>query len=173
MIEVLPVDQSYGHYWMLWRDWETDVPWASMNVVLPQYVQWPSMNEVLPRDQSYSHYWMLWLGDRCSMGIDEWSATQGPAGHMAIIECCDLKTDVPYVKKLYLVIIHTHYCWTHTVVQYRTHPLLLNTHRIVQYLRDPWNIFKVITAKDAQTIKLIKILKLISFFQGFSKSTIT
>jgi hypothetical protein len=85
-------------------DWETDVPWASMN-------------EVLPRDQSYRHYWMLWLGDRCPMGIDEWSATQGPVwlgrqmfyghrwmkycpstSHMAITECCDLMIDVPWAS---------------------------------------------------------------------------
>jgi hypothetical protein len=69
MNEVLPRDQNY-------------VPWALMNEVLPtdqHYVPWALMNEVLPRDQPYGHYWMLWLGDRCSMGIDEWSATQGPA----------------------------------------------------------------------------------------------
>jgi hypothetical protein len=82
---------SYCHYWMLrladrcsmgmneggatpahpmanteYCDLVTDVPWAPMN-------------EVPPMDQTYGHYWMLRLEDRCSMGIDEWSATQGPA----------------------------------------------------------------------------------------------
>jgi hypothetical protein len=73
---------------------------------------------------SNGQYWMLWLEDRCSMGIDEWSASQGIAlwpllnvvtwgqmfhGHrwmkcypgaspMAITECCDLKTDVPWAS---------------------------------------------------------------------------
>jgi hypothetical protein len=51
-------------------DWETDVPWASMNEVLPRNqsyditvccdletdVPWASMNEVLPRDQPNGHY---------------------------------------------------------------------------------------------------------------------
>jgi hypothetical protein len=103
------IQMLHGHRWMKCCpgtssmviteccDWETDVPWASMN-------------EVLPRDQFYGHYWMLWLGDRCSMGIEEWSSTQGPVlyGHhwvlwlgrdqsyMAITECCDWDTDVPY-----------------------------------------------------------------------------
>jgi hypothetical protein len=114
----------HGHRWMKCYpgtspiaiteccDLVTDVPWASMN-------------EVLPRDQCYGHFWMLRLEDRCSMGIDEWSASQGPVqwpllnvvtweqmfhGHrwmkyysknspMAITECGDLKTDVPGMHK--------------------------------------------------------------------------
>jgi hypothetical protein len=54
-----PEEPLTGKFWLVW-----------------QCCAWTSMNEVLPRDQSYGHYWMLWLGDRCSMGIDEWSTTQ-------------------------------------------------------------------------------------------------
>jgi hypothetical protein len=59
------------------------------------------------------HYWMLWLGYRCSMGIDEWSATQGSVlwpsvlwlgaqstSPMAITECCDLDTDVASMNEV-------------------------------------------------------------------------
>jgi hypothetical protein len=75
----------HGHWWMKCYpstsplaiteccDLETDVPWASMN-------------EVVPRDQPYGHYWMLWLGDRCSMGIDEY---HGVTSHMITVSWYD------------------------------------------------------------------------------------
>jgi hypothetical protein len=72
-------------------DWETDGPWHRWMKCYPGTspiaiteccdmdtgVPWTSMNEVLPRDETYGLYWMMWLGDRSSMGIDEWSSTQG------------------------------------------------------------------------------------------------
>jgi hypothetical protein len=36
MNEVLPQHLSYGHYWMLWLSRETDVPWVLVNEVLVQ-----------------------------------------------------------------------------------------------------------------------------------------
>jgi hypothetical protein len=134
MIEVLPGDQSYGHYWVLWLG----------SRMMYHGHRWM---------KTYGLYWMMWLGNRSSMGIDEWSATKGRVlwlllnivtwiqifhghrwmksypstspmaitelgdldtdvfhGHrwmkcyrgtspiMAITECCDWETDVPWVS---------------------------------------------------------------------------
>jgi hypothetical protein len=136
MNEVPPRDLPYGHYWMLWLEdrcsmgideWSATqgpVPWPFLNVVSWRQMfhghRWMQCYPSI----SYGHYWMLWLGDRCSMGIDEWSATQGPVlwpllnvvtwiqvfhGHrwmkcypgtspMAITECCNWETDVPWAS---------------------------------------------------------------------------
>jgi hypothetical protein len=116
----------YGYQWMKCYpgmsymgiaercDLGTDVPWLSMN-------------EVLPSDQFNGHYWQMWREDSCSMAINGWSATMGPVqwtllnvatcrhwrqllhsyqwmkccpgnSAMAITEWCDLKTVVPWLS---------------------------------------------------------------------------
>jgi hypothetical protein len=115
-------------------DWETDA-WSATQGLAP----WPLLNVVTWRQMFHGHrwmkcypgsipmaitYWMLWVDDRFPLGIDEWSATQGPVlwallnavtgrlmfhGHrwmkrytgtspMAITECCEWKTDVPWAS---------------------------------------------------------------------------
>jgi hypothetical protein len=72
-----PVRQMFhGHQRMKCYPWTCPMPITEC-CDLDTDVPWALMNEVLPRDQSYAHCWMLWLGDRCSMGIDESSTTQG------------------------------------------------------------------------------------------------
>jgi hypothetical protein len=122
----------YGHYWMLWLGDRRSMVFDEWSTT-PSLDLWPLLNVVPWRQMFHGHRWMKCYTrtspmtiteccDRCSMGINKWSTTQGPVlwpllnvvtwlqmfhGHrwmkyypgtspMAITECCDLEWEVPW-----------------------------------------------------------------------------